>query len=265
MGEMMDIKKAGNMVPSLFTVANMALGFFAILAALDGRWIAAPVAIFVAHVMDVLDGRMARWMKVQSAFGGEFDSFADWMSFAIAPGFMIYLIALKDFHKWGFMLTFFYIFAGAYRLARFNVKSVFSGETSGLHFTGLPMPAAGGFLSVLVLLFGLYEQEHQGRTMGLLYQQIPHLREGIPVIVFSLAILMMSKVEYATFKKTRLLQPKSHLALLVTIFVFFMIYMYPQNTVFIIYSSYILWGLVRTGIRTYRLRINRNLTPAQPK
>src|SRR5947207_1636357 len=119
----MNIKKAGGMVPNLFTVLNMALGFFAILASFENRWIAAPTAIFVAHAMDIMDGRMARWMKVTSPFGGEFDSFADWISFGIAPGIMVYLLALRDFGKLGFLLTFLYVFSGAVRLARFNVKS----------------------------------------------------------------------------------------------------------------------------------------------
>src|SRR5206468_3521831 len=84
--------RATGVLPSLFTVGNMALGFFAIMSAFNERWIAAPTAIFVAHVMDILDGRVARWMGTSSRFGGEFDSFADWISFGIAPGTMVYLL-----------------------------------------------------------------------------------------------------------------------------------------------------------------------------
>lgn len=253
----MNIRQATLMVPNLFTVANMALGFFAIVAAMDARWIAAPTAIFIAHAMDILDGRMARWMKVTSQFGGEFDSFADWISFAIAPGVMMYLLVLHEYQRLGFGLTFFFIFAGAFRLARFNVKAVHSGESAGLHFSGLPMPAAGGFISVLVLLFGLYENERQGRTMTWLYHQVPMLKAWIPAIIFSISLMMMSKIEYATFKKMHLFQPQSHVSLIIVVFVFFMIYAYPQNTIFILYAGYILWGLIRTGIRVYRLRTIR--------
>src|SRR5262249_51331251 len=120
----MSLRRATIMVPSLFTVGNMALGFYAITAALQGKWIAAPSAIFVAHIFDVLDGRVARWMGLASQFGGEFDSFADWISFGIAPAIMVYLLALNEYGKLGFLLAFFYVLAGALRLARFNLKSV---------------------------------------------------------------------------------------------------------------------------------------------
>lgn len=252
----MNLKKATVMVPNLFTVGNMVLGFFAITAALDNRWVAAPTAIFIAHIMDILDGRIARWMGVTSHFGAEFDSFADWISFGIAPAFMVYLLALKDHGKPGFLLAFFFVFAAAWRLARFNVKSAEGDGTPSLSFTGLPMPAAGGFISVLVLLFGLYQNDHQGRTMRLIYDQVPLLRQGIPVIMFIVGFLMMSNVQYAAFKKTHIFRPRSLRALLMTLFVFFMIYWYPQNTIFILYTSYILWGIINTGYRTYRMRKN---------
>lgn len=231
------------------------MGFFAIIAAMEGRWVAAPTAVFIAHILDILDGRVARWMKMTSRFGGEFDSFADWISFGIAPALMVYLLALKDFGKPGFLLAFFFALCGALRLTRFNLKSL-SGDDSApsTSFSGLPIPGAGGFLAVLVLLFGLSESGHQGRTMNLIYHQVPYLREGIPVIVFFVALLMISKVEYATFKKTHFFRPQSLHTFLITVFMLFMIYMYPQNTIFIIYVSYIAWGLISTAWRAYRLR-----------
>ncbi len=246
--------RARSMVPNMFTVMNMALGFFAILAALEGRWVAAPTAIFIAHVMDILDGRLARWLKVTSPFGGEFDSFADWMSFGIAPALMVYFLALKDYGRLGFLLTFFFIFAGAFRLARFNLKSAEGDGGPSLMFSGLPIPVAGGFIAVLVLLFGLYQTEHQGRTMSLIYRQVPVLRSAIPVIVFGLALLMMSKVPFTTFKRTHFFRPQSTVMLMVMLFVCFMIYAYPQNTIFILYTGYIVWGLVSMVVRAYRLR-----------
>lgn len=242
------------MVPNLFTVGNMALGFFAILASFEGKWIAAPTAIFVAHILDILDGRVARWMRATSQIGAEFDSFADWISFGIAPGFMIFNLALRDYGKGGFLLTFLYILAAAFRLARFNVKAFGAEGGPSLTFTGLPTPVAGGFLSILVLLFGFSQNEHQGRTMKILYDKIPMLRAGIPLIVFSLALLMTSKVQYSTFKKTHFFRPKSFSMFMITLFGCFVIYAYPQNTIFFLYTGYILWGLLSTVIRIYRLR-----------
>jgi CDP-diacylglycerol--serine O-phosphatidyltransferase len=251
---MMD--RATSMVPNLFTVANMALGFFAIVAAIDNRWVIAPICIFVAHIMDILDGRVARWMGLSSKFGGEFDSFADWMSFGIAPSIMVYLLALNEFGKLGFLLSFFFVLCGALRLTRFNLKAAdaSAGSAPSANFSGLPIPGAGGFLAVLVLLFGLAESGHRGRTMFILYQNVPHLKESIPIIVFLLSLLMISKVEYSTFKRTRIFRPQSIQALIMTVFVIFMIYAYPENTIFILYAGYILWGVINTGWRAYRLR-----------
>lgn len=255
-GKQTPLSRATGMVPNLFTVANMALGFFAIMAAIDNRWLVAPICIFVAHVMDILDGRVARWMGLSSKFGGEFDSFADWVSFGIAPAVMVYLLALKEFGKLGFLLAFFFVLCGALRLTRFNLKAAeaAAGAAPSTSFTGLPIPGAGGFLAILVLLFGLAESGQRGRTMFILYQNVPHLKEGIPIIVFLLSLLMISKVEYSTFKKTRIFRPQSVPALIITLFVCFMIYAYPENTIFILYAGYILWGVLNTGWRAYRLR-----------
>ena len=243
------------MVPNLFTVANMFLGFFAIVKALEGNWVAAPTAIFVAHVMDIIDGRIARWMGSSSSFGGEFDSFADWVSFGIAPALMVYLLALRDYGKLGFVLAFFFVLCGALRLARFNLKAAEGREGApSTSFTGLPIPGAGGFLAILVLLFGLYQSGRRGRTMMVLYQQLPFLKAAIPVIVFSLSLLMISKVQYSTFKRTHLFRPQSLRTFIIVLFVCFMIYAWPQNTIFILYAGYILWGLIGTGWRAYKLR-----------
>ena len=252
---------ARSVVPNLFTVGNMALGFFAIMAAFDKRWVAAPVAIFIAHLLDIFDGRVARWMGLSSKFGGEFDSFADWISFGIAPGIMIYFAALKGFGKLGLLLAFFYIFCGAVRLVRFNVRAADGADTGGA-FSGLPIPGAGGFLAILVLLFGLTEAGQQGKTMAILYNQVPILMRGIPVIVFALSLLMISRVEYAAFKRARLFRPQSMHTLLITLFVLFMIYVYPESTIFLLYAGYILWGLLSTGWRAYRLRRRPEAPPA---
>ncbi len=244
-------RRAGAFIPSLFTVANMALGFYAIIAAGDGKWTAAAVAIFVGHVMDILDGRIARYIGHSSRFGGEFDSFADLVSFGMAPAIMVYLLVLKDYGKLGFLLAFFFALCGALRLARFNLKNDSAPSTS---FVGLPIPGAGGCLAMLVLLIGLYDNGTQGRVMNSIYAIVPMLRKWIPLIVFGLALLMVSKVQYHTFKKTHFFRPQSLRTFLVTVFALFMIYAYPQNTIFIVYVSYILWGLLSTLWRAYRLR-----------
>jgi CDP-diacylglycerol--serine O-phosphatidyltransferase len=248
--------KARVFLPSLFTVGNLFMGFYAIAAAVNGDWIAAPTAIFIGHVLDILDGRVARWFNMTTRFGGEFDSFADWISFGIAPAIMVYLLALNEFGKAGFLLAFFFVLCGALRLTRFNLKAAEAEHdaTPSIHFTGLPIPGAGGFLAMLVLLCGLSDSGHQGKTMSLLYNQVPYLRESIPVIVFGLSLLMVSKVQYTTFKKTHFFRPQSLPTVMLMIFGVFMIYLYPQNTLFIIYTTYILWGLITTAWRGYNMR-----------
>lgn len=245
------LRRATFFIPSLFTVANMALGFYAIIAAFDHKWTQAAAAVFVGHFMDIIDGRIARFIGGSSKFGGEFDSFADLVSFGMAPAIMIYLVALREYGKLGFLLAFFFVLCGALRLAKFNLKS--SDGAPSTTFSGLPIPGAGGCVAMLVLLFGLYQSGQQGRVMGWIFDLVPTLRKMIPVIVFGLALLMVSKVQYTTFKRTQIFRPQSLRTFLVTVFVLFMIYAYPQNTIFILYVSYILWGIFTTLWRAYRL------------
>jgi CDP-diacylglycerol--serine O-phosphatidyltransferase len=246
------LKKATVFLPNLFTVMNMALGFYAIISAFNQQWTQAAAGVFVGHIMDIIDGRLARFIGGSSKFGGEFDSFADLVSFGVAPAVMVYQLALKDYGKLGFLLAFLFLLCGALRLARFNLKSTEGGAPSP-SFVGLPIPGAGGCVAMLVLLCGFYQSGHQGRMGNMLYDLVPLFRKAIPLIVFSLSLLMISKVQYATFKKTHFFRPQSLRTFMITVFVFFMIYAYPQNTIFILYSSYILWGLIQTGWRAYRL------------
>jgi len=249
-----NLRKATIFLPNLFTVMNMALGFFAIVSSFEHKWAQAAISVFVGHVMDIIDGRLARFMGSSSKFGGEFDSFADLVSFGMAPAVMVYMLALKDYGKLGFLLAFLFLLCGALRLTRFNLKSSQPEGAPSPAFIGLPIPGAGGCVAMLVLLVGYYESGHQGRMGNTLYGLVPMLRKLIPLIVFSLSLLMISKVQYANFKKTHLFRPQSMRTFMITVFVLFMIYAYPQNTIFIMYSSYILWGLVNTGWRAYRLK-----------
>jgi CDP-diacylglycerol---serine O-phosphatidyltransferase len=165
----------------------------------------------------------------------------------------VYLLALRDYGKLGFLLSFLFLLCGALRLARFNLKSAQSEGAPSPAFVGLPIPGAGGCVAMLVLLVGFYQSGHQGRMGNTLYGFVPFLRKMIPVIVFGLSLLMISKVQYANFKKTHLFRPQSLRTFMIMIFVFFMIYAYPQNTIFILYSAYILWGILGTLWRAYKL------------
>ena len=108
------------LLPSLFTTAGLFAGFFGIIAAINGNFESAAVAVFIAMIMDALDGRIARMTNTQSAFGAEYDSLADMVSFGIAPAIIIFTWNLQSLNKLGWFAAFLYASTAALRLARFN-------------------------------------------------------------------------------------------------------------------------------------------------
>jgi CDP-diacylglycerol--serine O-phosphatidyltransferase len=135
------------LLPNLFTVTSLFAGFYAIVQAMNGKFEHAAVAIFLAMVMDGLDGRVARLTNTQSAFGAEFDSLADMVSFGVAPALVLYVWALQPMGKLGWLAAFVYCACAALRLARFNTKLDSSDKR---YFQGLPSPAAASLLAGLI-------------------------------------------------------------------------------------------------------------------
>lgn len=135
------------LLPNLFTTASLFGGFYAIVQAMSGQFEHAAVAIFIAMVMDGLDGRVARLTNTQSAFGAEYDSLSDMVSFGVAPALVMYVWALKPLGKLGWIAAFMYAAAAALRLARFNTKLE---DMDKRYFQGLPSPAAASLLASLV-------------------------------------------------------------------------------------------------------------------
>ncbi len=134
-------------LPNLFTTAALFAGFFAIVQAMNGRFEIAAVAIFLAMVLDGLDGRVARLTHTQSAFGAEYDSLSDMVSFGVAPALVAYEWALKGLGKLGWIAAFIYCAGAALRLARFNTNI---GIVDKRYFQGLPSPAAAALVAGLV-------------------------------------------------------------------------------------------------------------------
>lgn len=240
------------LIPSILTAANLTLGFYSLIASIREDWPMAAWAIIGSIFFDVFDGRVARWTKSTSKFGVEFDSLADWISFGIAPAVMAYLLVLKDYGRIGFAIALFYVICGALRLARFNLKSFSESETSP-YFIGLPIPAAGGILASFVILYDIWSEGKRARTIKLVMKQIPAFYHLLPGIVFILAILMVSGLRYSSLKKTNLSKPKTLRTFLVTILVCLMIYIYPQNTIFVLFVGYIFSGFLEYLWRIYRL------------
>lgn len=145
------VRRGIYLLPNLFTTGALFAGFFAIVQGMNGRFEMAAVAIFIAMVLDGLDGRVARMTNTQSAFGAEYDSLSDMVSFGVAPALVMYSFALKDMGKLGWIAAFVYCVGAALRLARFNTMLAVQDKR---WFIGLPSPAAAtlvaGFIWVLV-------------------------------------------------------------------------------------------------------------------
>src|SRR5262245_7974498 len=138
------------LLPNLFTTAALFAGFYAIVQAMNDRFEHAAVAIFVAMVLDGLDGRVARLTHTQSEFGAQYDSLSDMVSFGAAPALVMYEWALKDLGKAGWIAAFVYCAGAALRLARFNVNL---DVVDKRYFQGIPSPAAAAMLAGLVWTF----------------------------------------------------------------------------------------------------------------
>lgn len=251
------LKRGGQVLaPSLFTVGNMACGFYALLASHRGEFTAAATAIILGMVFDSLDGKVARLVHGESAFGVEFDSLSDFLTFGIAPAHMMYAFILKDYGAWGYPMAFLFAMCGGLRLARFNAVAHETGG-SKTHFTGLPIPGGAGFLASFVLLYQIVEEGKPARTWEVLMNQVPLLYGLTPAMVVVIAFLMISTIPYPAFKKMELseppaldgvpprasiLPPRGIIALLGFVLGGFLIYVFPQNTIFMIFLLYVLSG-----------------------
>jgi CDP-diacylglycerol--serine O-phosphatidyltransferase len=173
------------LLPALLTIANLFCGFYALLLTVDHRYVEASLAVFVAMVMDMLDGRVARLMKATSQFGVEFDSLADVVSFGVAPAFILYSFALVALPRAAWFGAALFAICGALRLARFNVQT---GMADKRFFVGLPIPAAAGAaVSTVIALQGV--------------ELTRWLQGGIAVGMYVLALLMVSTFRYWSFKE----------------------------------------------------------------
>lgn len=137
------------LLPNAFTTANLFAGFYAVVQAMNGRFEVAAIAIFLAMVFDSMDGRVARLTNTQSAFGEQYDSLADMISFGMAPALVMYEWSLQGLGRWGWLAAFVYVVGAALRLARFNANI---GVVDKQFFQGLPSPAAAALVAGYVWL-----------------------------------------------------------------------------------------------------------------
>jgi len=142
-------RRRAYLLPSLFTVANMLLGFYAIVLGLRGRFETAALLIFAAAILDSLDGRIARMTGTESDFGEQYDSLADLVTFGMAPALLSYFWGLEELGRAGWLAPLFYLVCAATRLARFNVQTR---KVDKRYFVGLPSPAAAGALASILFV-----------------------------------------------------------------------------------------------------------------
>jgi CDP-diacylglycerol---serine O-phosphatidyltransferase len=193
-----NLRKAMFVLPNLFTVSSIFLGFYALtLCAGDATPVQlyqAALSIFFAMFFDAFDGRVARMTKTQSDFGMQLDSLADVVSFGAAPALLVYKWALAPLGFAGLLVAFAFAACGALRLARFNVLAARGDKGSSRFFVGLPIPLAAGTITALVIA---HFKEFGAATDAA-------TRAPVAVVVVLLSFLMVSTVRYRTFKDVHL-------------------------------------------------------------
>jgi CDP-diacylglycerol--serine O-phosphatidyltransferase len=230
------------LLPNLFTTACLFAGFFAIVSAMGERFEAAAVAIFIAMIMDGLDGRVARLTNTQTDFGAQYDSLADMVSFGLAPALVMYEWSLSSLGKLGWLAAFVYAAAAALRLARFNTQV---GIADKRFFQGLASPAAAATIC------------------GAVWVAVDNGQIGsdwrVPAFILTLliGILMVSNVRYRSFKDLDLKGKVPFVALLVIVLVFVFISIDPPQVLFALFLLYALSGPVVTLITLRRRKAER--------
>ncbi len=229
--EIKDRGKTIYLLPNLFTTAGMFAGFYSIVAAMKGLFEYAVVSIFIAMIMDSIDGRVARLTNTQSAFGAQYDSLSDMVAFGIAPALFTYAWGLRHLGKVGWLAVFFYAAATGLRLARFNVH-LSDAEVKTQDFSGLPCPAAAGFVTSMVWLAMVYQL--QGRVYDI----------GVACLVVFAGSMMVSNIPYRSFKDKDFRDKVPFLLILVVLLLFVGIAMDPPHVLGAIFTLYLLSGFI---------------------
>jgi CDP-diacylglycerol---serine O-phosphatidyltransferase len=224
------------LLPNLFTVGSLFAGFYAIVATLKGQFDSAAISIFIAMIMDALDGRVARLTNTMTAFGGEFDSLTDMVSFAIAPALIIYNWSLSTLGKFGWLTAFIYTVAVALRLARFNTQL---GKLGKRYFQGLPCPAGAAVISSMVWV---------SVDLGLNYKPLTIV---IAVITIFISVLMVSNIRFRSFKDADFKNNVSFVTILAAVVFIVLISIDPAKVLFALFAIYALSGPIGTiwGLR----------------
>jgi CDP-diacylglycerol--serine O-phosphatidyltransferase len=227
-----EIRRRGiYLLPNLFTTAALFTGFYAIVMAMNQRFDNAAVAIFIAMILDWLDGRVARLTRTQSAFGAQYDSLSDMVCFGAAPALVIYEWALKDLGRFGWIAAFVYCAGAALRLARFNTNI---DVVDKRFFQGLPSPAAAALVAGFLWLAS--------------DNKIPVDDYGLPWVAAFLTlyagITMVSNVPFYSFKDINLRRSVPFTVISLVVLGFVLISSDPPIVLFLLFVAYGLSGYV---------------------
>jgi CDP-diacylglycerol---serine O-phosphatidyltransferase len=221
-----ELKRRGiYILPNLFTTAALFAGFFAIVQAMQGDFERAAVAIFIAMVLDGLDGRVARLTHTQSAFGAEYDSLSDMVSFGAAPALVMYVWALQDLGRLGWIAAFIYCAGAALRLARFNTTLEVMDKR---YFQGLPSPAAAALVAGFVWVM---------MVSGIRGSEVSTFACALTIFA---GITMVSNVRYYSFKDINLRKSVPFFSVAGIALVFALISLSPEMALF---GFFVLYGL----------------------
>lgn len=225
------------LLPNLFTTANLFAGFFSIISAINGNFYVAAATVFVAMVLDSLDGRVARLTNTQSAFGAEYDSLSDMVAFGLAPAVLAYEWALSELGNVGLTVAFIYVACAALRLARFNTQI---GKVDKRWFIGLASPAAAGVVAGWVwAVWALDEAGIRGVELPLVLVML------FALMVAAAGLLMVSNIKYYSFKDLDLKGRVPFVAILVVVLVFAVVFSDPPRILLLIFLAYAVSGPVQ--------------------
>lgn len=228
------------LLPNLFTTAALFAGFYAIVAAMNGKFVDAAVAIIIAGILDGMDGGVARMTNTQSKFGAEYDSLSDCVAFGVAPGLVAYAYGLHGLGRWGWVAAFIYVACAALRLARFNVQAATSDKR---FFTGLPSPSAAGLVATMIWY---------GADSGVPGADISWL---VALVTAGAGLLMMSNVKFHSFKEFHIGRVPFRV-LVGVIIAFAIIFLNPPLVLLTVAVVYTLSGLV-LGVLSWQRGVNR--------
>ncbi len=244
-------KKAGlrrrgiYILPNLFTTGALFAGFYAIVQAMNGLFEHSAVAIFLAMILDALDGRVARMTHTQSEFGAEYDSLSDMVSFGVAPSLVVYEWALKGLGKWGWFAAFIYCCGTALRLARFNTNI---GVVDKRWFQGLPSPAAAALVAGFVWLV----IDFKGPGLDLSQD----VRIAACFLTVFAGISMVSNLRFYSFKDINLRRSVPFVVVFLIAMFFVVVSSYPPGVLFLMFLGYALSGYVLLLLGRYRKKSN---------